>query len=79
VHPYTQALLAAVPTPDPSHRLDFHRLMEDRASNPTAWPEPFRRHPDAPPRLIEVAPGHQVEARSAPVGPIAGTDGRACA
>ena len=34
VHPYTQALLAAVPTPDPSHRLDFNRLMEDKASDP---------------------------------------------
>jgi peptide/nickel transport system ATP-binding protein len=79
VHPYTQALLAAVPAPDPSHRLDFHRLMEDRASNPAAWPEPFRRHPDALPRLIEVAPGHLVEARSAPAAPIARADGRACA
>jgi peptide/nickel transport system ATP-binding protein len=64
VHPYTQALLAAVPAPDPSHRLDFNRLMEDRASNPAAWPEPFRRHPDAALRLIEVAPGHLVEART---------------
>src|SRR5205085_2913630 len=33
VHPYTQALLAAVPAPDPSHRLDFHQLMEGRASD----------------------------------------------
>ena len=34
VHPYTQALLAAVPTPDPAHRLTFNRLMEDKASDP---------------------------------------------
>jgi peptide/nickel transport system ATP-binding protein len=74
VHPYTQALLAAVPTPDPSHRLDFDRLMEDRASNPAAWPEPFRRYPDAPLRLIEVAPDHLVEARAMPaqIGRAAG-------
>jgi peptide/nickel transport system ATP-binding protein len=66
VHPYTQALLAAVPAPDLAHRLDFHRLMEDKASDPGAWPEPFRRHPDNPPRLIEVAPHHFVEATAMP-------------
>ncbi len=77
VHPYTQALLAAVPAPDPSHRLDFDRLMEGRASNPAAWPEPFRRRPDAPLRLIEVAPDHLVEARAAPSAHILRADGRA--
>jgi peptide/nickel transport system ATP-binding protein len=76
LHPYTQALLAAVPTPDPSHRLDFNRLMEDRASNPMAWPEPFCRHPDAPLRLIEVAPGHLVAARTAPTVRVERADGR---
>jgi len=67
VHPYTQALLDAVPAPDPTHRLDFNRLMEDKASNPAAWPEPFRREPADPPRLIEIAPGHCVEATEMPV------------
>jgi len=66
LHPYTQALLAAVPAPDPSHRLDFQRLMEDKASNPGAWPEPFRRDPGVPIQLFEVAPGHCVEATSRP-------------
>jgi len=66
VHPYTQALLAAVPAPDLAHRLDFERLMEDKASDPAAWPEPFRRHPDNPPRLIEIAPRHFVEATAMP-------------
>jgi len=67
VHPYTKALLAAVPAPDLAHRLDFARLSEGRASDPTAWPEPFRRDPRNPPRLIEVAPRHFVEATAMPV------------
>ncbi len=66
VHPYTLALLAAVPTPDPSRSLDFHRLMEDKASDPAAWPEPFRREPLNAPPLIEIGPGHWVEARASP-------------
>jgi peptide/nickel transport system ATP-binding protein len=66
VHPYTQALLAAVPTPDPNHRLDFQQLMEGRASDPNAWPEPFRREPGRPIQLIEIEPGHCVEATAMP-------------
>jgi peptide/nickel transport system ATP-binding protein len=41
VHPYTRALLAAVPEPDLSHPLDLSALMAGRASEPTAWPSPF--------------------------------------
>ncbi|HWB48032.1 MAG TPA: ABC transporter ATP-binding protein [Stellaceae bacterium] len=67
LHPYTKALLAAVPAPDLAHPLDFARLMEDKASDPREWPEPFRRHPDNPPRLIEAAPHHFVEATAMPV------------
>jgi peptide/nickel transport system ATP-binding protein len=67
VHPYTQALLAAVPTPDPAQRLDFDRLLAEKASDPEAWPDPFRRDPTNPPRLIEIAEGHCVEASKPPV------------
>jgi peptide/nickel transport system ATP-binding protein len=70
VHPYTQTLLAAVPAPDLAHRLDFEQLMEDKASDPSAWAAPFRRQPDNPPRLIEVAPGHFVEATAMPIGAL---------
>jgi peptide/nickel transport system ATP-binding protein len=66
VHPYTRALLAAVPAPDPTHCLDFRQLMEDKASNPAAWPEPFRREPGNLLSLIEIAPGHFVEANAQP-------------
>ncbi len=66
VHPYTQALLAAIPVPDPGHRLDFHRLMEGRP--PTRRPGPSRSGgcPGRPARLIEVEPGHIVEASAMP-------------
>ena len=66
IHPYTQALLAAIPVPDPGHPLDFHRLMEGRASDPAAWPEPFRRKADSELRLLEVGPAHWVEASAMP-------------
>jgi peptide/nickel transport system ATP-binding protein len=66
LHPYTRALLAAVPAPDPSHCLDFRQLMEDKASDPAAWPEPFTREPGNLPSLIEIVPGHFVEARASP-------------
>ncbi|MBV8119219.1 MAG: ABC transporter ATP-binding protein [Alphaproteobacteria bacterium] len=78
VHPYTKALLAAVPTPDLAHPLDFGQLMEDRASDPGAWPEPFRRERAKSLGLFEVAPGHVVEARVMPtLSPRAGGLARA--
>jgi len=77
VHPYTQALLAAVPTPDPSQRLDFDQLIADKASDPGAWPEPFRRDTANSPQLIEIAPGHCVEATAPPVSVTARATDRA--
>jgi peptide/nickel transport system ATP-binding protein len=77
VHPYTQALLAAVPTPDPSQRLDFDQLIADKASEPGAWPEPFRRDTANSPQLIEIAPGHCVEATAPPVSVTARATDRA--
>jgi peptide/nickel transport system ATP-binding protein len=59
-HPYTQGLLAAVPEPDLAHPLDFAKLMDERASDPTTWPAPFGLMPGEPARLDEVAPGHFV-------------------
>jgi peptide/nickel transport system ATP-binding protein len=61
-HPYTRALLAAVPEPDLSLKLDLRQLMEGRASDPTAWPEPFRVLPGREPRMVAVADGHFVRA-----------------
>ena len=62
LHPYTKALLSAVPMPDPGKRLDLGALMEGKASDPAAWPEPFRDTGKEPLFWTEVEPGHFVRA-----------------
>jgi peptide/nickel transport system ATP-binding protein len=56
-HPYTQKLMAAVPTPDPSRRRVRRGLANDEI------PSPFRAPDYQPPerRYREVAPGHMVQ------------------
>ncbi len=62
VHPYTRALLAAVPEPSLDHPLDFSSLMDERASEPFLWPAPFTINRDARPRLVDLGEGHFVRA-----------------
>ena len=62
VHPYTKALVAAVPYPDLNRRLDLSLLMEGRASDPSAWPRPFTIDDQAQPALIDLGGGHCVRA-----------------
>ena len=60
-----QALLAAVPEPDPDHRLDLVALMEGRASDPGEWPAPFTIGPlnnDRPVGLVDLGDNHFVRA-----------------
>ncbi len=64
VHPYTRALLAAVPEPDPHRRLDLSLLMEGRASVPGEWPEPFTETGGL--GTVRVGDGHWVRAAAAP-------------
>ncbi|WP_428669727.1 dipeptide ABC transporter ATP-binding protein [Reyranella sp.] len=60
MHPYTKALLSAVPVPDPNQRLDLRALMEGKASDPRAWPAPFTDDGSRPVLWTEAAPGHFV-------------------
>jgi peptide/nickel transport system ATP-binding protein len=62
VHPYTRALLSAVPEPDIGRQLDLTALMEGRASRPEAWPVPFTVGPGSRARLVEIDEGHFVRA-----------------
>ncbi len=58
-HPYTRALLAAVPEPDLDNLLDFNALREGRSSEPRAWPAPYTLQ-DSTGRLMSVSEGHEV-------------------
>jgi len=58
-HPYTRALLAAVPEPDLDNPLDFSALASGRMSEPALWPEPYTLTNGAG-RFHEVEAGHFV-------------------
>jgi len=68
-HPYTRALLASVPVPDPTKRQNLARLAGDVPS-PVDLPPGCRFHPrcpeafapcaSVPPPRVTLAPGHEV-------------------
>jgi peptide/nickel transport system ATP-binding protein len=67
-HPYTKALLEAVPVPDPEHRRERHLLAGELPSPVdlpsgcrfrTRCPVAFDRCPQVDPKLIRVGPDHE--------------------
>jgi peptide/nickel transport system ATP-binding protein len=62
VHPYTKALLAAVPDPDLDRKLNFAALMEGKASDPSAWPAPFRLDGGSTATMLDIGSNHLVRA-----------------
>ena len=62
IHPYTKALLSAVPKTDPESRLDLSALMAGRASDPSAWEPPFTVDGDVKPHLVHLGDSHFVRA-----------------
>ncbi len=66
LHPYTRALLTAVPEPRLEDQLDLTALMAGRASDPEAWPAPFTIADDLHHHLIEAQPEHWVRASRVP-------------
>lgn len=62
VHPYTKALVTAVPEPSLDHRLDLSALMEGRASEPSLWPAPFTVDGQSRLAMIDLGDRHLVRA-----------------
>ncbi|WP_155128879.1 ABC transporter ATP-binding protein [Pseudovibrio flavus] len=60
IHPYTKALLRAVPEPNLDHPLDFSSPDMKGTSNPFLWPEPYRIPEGSAPKLVQIAPDHFV-------------------
>ncbi len=60
VHPYTRALLSAVPHPELSQPLDFNAITESAASDPTQWPQPFRLDGSTRTTFMALEEGHFV-------------------
>ncbi|HEY5701109.1 MAG TPA: ABC transporter ATP-binding protein [Gammaproteobacteria bacterium] len=65
VHPYTKALLAAVPRAELDQKLDLSALMEGRVSRPSEWPAPFTLGPGNDAHLKDLGDNHFVRASGA--------------
>ncbi|MGV6871434.1 ABC transporter ATP-binding protein [Pseudochelatococcus sp. B33] len=70
-HPYTQALLAAVPSPDLDRPLDFAALRSGGFSDPASWPLPFRLVGGQAGAMQDLGGGHLVRTGVHAVGEAA--------
>jgi peptide/nickel transport system ATP-binding protein len=79
-HPYSRALLAAVPEPDPANRLRMRPVVGGEPPDPGALPSGCAFHPRCPvaiagtcdrvvPPLLQVDSGHQVACHLYPAAP----------
>ncbi len=64
IHPYTKALLGAVPFPDLDRPLDFDLVMDSRSSDPNAWAKPFNCMDDSAMEMVSVEKNHYVRQRA---------------
>ena len=64
VHPYTQALLSAVPHPELSQPLSFDAISENAASEPSLWPFPFTYDAHQPTDFLCIEEGHYVRVKA---------------
>jgi peptide/nickel transport system ATP-binding protein len=62
IHPYTRALLSAVPHLELSQPLDFESITDGVASNPTLWSAPFTNDGKTPMSFLSLGNGHFVRA-----------------
>jgi peptide/nickel transport system ATP-binding protein len=60
VHPYTQALLSAVPHPELSQPLSFAAINERSASDPALWSFPFTQEANQATDFLCIEDGHYV-------------------
>ncbi len=60
VHPYTRALLAAIPVPDLNCPLDISAARVPAGEAEALWPEAFRESPAQPAVLTDLGGGHLV-------------------
>lgn len=62
VHPYTRALLSAVPHPELNQPLDFNAITDGAASEPSLWSAPFTINGNTPMAFLSLGDGHFVRA-----------------